>query len=368
MKNRTVVVLHSYLAGREQECAQGLYPRHHLWGIDALAARGWDVRLIDSTPGRSLLARINSRLGGRFGNLEQEARVLRQLRAADVIYAIIAADLFWLVWLRQCGLIRARIVTWFYTPPAPAAAWKPRGWRQSKSFGSGIDAALCLTERAAAHYRAALPYSRVEQLDWGVDTEMFRPGADGVKALSGEPFFLGCGKTERDWPTLIAGVTGSRHRVRLIVPESSLAGQRLPDNVQRYSGPTTAFDDRGISYSRLIDECYAPAAAFLIPLLPSPDNASGFTNLLEAFAMGKPVVMTRTGCLDIDIEAEGVGLYVEPGDPAGWAHALDRLAGDPALVRAMGSRARRLAEERFSYARFGDKLAAFFDQVCPARE
>jgi len=361
MKPRVVVVMHSYLEGREALCEQGLYPRHHLWGLDALAAGGWEVRLVSSAARRSLLGWLGRVTGGRLGNFAQEWGAWRRLGGADVLYVVTTTDLFWLPLLRRCGLIRAKIVAWHYVPPAPAPAWTARGWKQSALIGRGLDGVACLTERAAAHFRRRLPLARVERIDWGVDTAMFRP----VEPPLDGGFFLSCGKTERDLPALIAGVTGTRHQVRLVVPQTSLAGLSLPPNVVHAAGPRTAFDDRGASYPDLIARLYAPAIAFLIPLAPHPNNASGYTNLLEAFAMGKPVVMTRTGCIDLDLEREGAGFYVEPGDPAGWARALDRLAGDPALARAMGVRARRLAERHFSCACFGERLRGFLDRVCP---
>lgn len=363
MKRRTVVVIHSYLEGRQGLCAQGAYPRHHLWGIDALAARGWEVRLVESRKAGPIAHQWGRLTRGRFGHLDQEWRAVRLLRDADVLYAV-TGDLFWLPLCRRSGAIRAKVAAWHYVPPAVGPIWKLRGWQHREFFSRGLDGVLCLTNRATEHFRTRLPRALVERVDWGVDAEMFRPPASGV----GGGFFVSCGKTERDLGALVAGVAGTAHRVQLIVPETHLAGVSLPPNMVRAGGPATGSDDRGPSYAELIERFYAPAIAFLIPLVAHPNNGAGYTNMLEAFAMGKPVVMTRTGCIDIDIEREGVGLYVDPGDPRGWARALDRLVRKPEEASAMGVRARALAEQHFNYRRFGERVCAFLDRLCPMEE
>jgi glycosyltransferase involved in cell wall biosynthesis len=60
------------------------------------------------------------------------------------------------------------------------------------------------------------------------------------------------------------------------------------------------------------------------------------------------------------IEDPASGFLIGRGDAAALAASLVRLAGDPALRRAMGERARRLAEQRFSLTHMLDESEAFF--------
>jgi glycosyltransferase involved in cell wall biosynthesis len=68
--------------------------------------------------------------------------------------------------------------------------------------------------------------------------------------------------------------------------------------------------------------------------------------LVEALAMGTPVVSTRVGGVPEIVEDGGNGLLVEPGDPAAFAAALQTLLGDDEL------RARLRAAAAPSVARF----------------
>jgi hypothetical protein len=69
--------------------------------------------------------------------------------------------------------------------------------------------------------------------------------------------------------------------------------------------------------------------------------------------------MTRAPAFPFDLEREGFGLLVEPGDVAGWCAALRGVA-DPGLRRAMGERARRFAAGGWNYAGFCEALVRTF--------
>jgi glycosyltransferase involved in cell wall biosynthesis len=73
--------------------------------------------------------------------------------------------------------------------------------------------------------------------------------------------------------------------------------------------------------------------------------------------------MTRNPLVDIDLEALGAGILVDPYDVAAWRRALERLIADPSLTREMGRRARRAAEDHLNLRRFAGDLAAVLRTV-----
>jgi len=104
----------------------------------------------------------------------------------------------------------------------------------------------------------------------------------------------------------------------------------------------------------------------LIPLVSARrEEALGLTSLLEAMALARPVVLTRTPGLQelLDVEQEGVGLYVEPGDARGLRAAVQRLVDDPDGAAAMGRRGRALVERHYQLDRMAAELDALFLQV-----
>jgi len=86
----------------------------------------------------------------------------------------------------------------------------------------------------------------------------------------------------------------------------------------------------------------------LFDVVVLPSRAEGLSQaLLEAMALGLPVVASRAGGnLDL-VSHELDGLLVPPREPAAFAAALARLLGDAALRRRLGERGRRTARERF---------------------
>ena len=87
---------------------------------------------------------------------------------------------------------------------------------------------------------------------------------------------------------------------------------------------------------------YAAADAFVLPSLKEPYG----TVYGEAMAFGLPVVGWRAGNLPYLAEHEREGLLLPPGDVAGLARALTRLADDEGLRRRLSEAARRRALAR----------------------
>lgn len=90
--------------------------------------------------------------------------------------------------------------------------------------------------------------------------------------------------------------------------------------------------------------------------------------LIEAAAMGKPVVSTTTPGVT-EIVTNGVnGLVVPPRDVQATAGAIEALLRDPGLRRSCGAAGRRLVEERFDDRRVSERhmqmyRAAWADSV-----
>jgi glycosyltransferase involved in cell wall biosynthesis len=95
---------------------------------------------------------------------------------------------------------------------------------------------------------------------------------------------------------------------------------------------------------------YRPDAADVVNacdalVLPSVHSEDMPLIILDAMALGKPVVSTRLAGIPEEVEHGVTGLLAEPGDPEGLADALELLAGDASLRNRLGQagRARFLA-------------------------
>lgn len=109
-------------------------------------------------------------------------------------------------------------------------------------------------------------------------------------------------------------------------------------------------------------DMFQRALCVAIPL-SMKHSASGLTALLEAMALGMPIVVSDSpGLRDYAIPGE-TALVVPVGDAAAFRAALDRLMTDDALRRRLGEGARRFIERHCSYAAAGAAQAAFIREV-----
>ena len=82
--------------------------------------------------------------------------------------------------------------------------------------------------------------------------------------------------------------------------------------------------------------------------------------VLEAMALGKPVLASRATGHEVLIEHGVDGLLLPPTDPRAWGAALDQLLGDPALAARLGAAAREHARTRFPFTRTVDQTVALY--------
>jgi glycosyltransferase involved in cell wall biosynthesis len=95
-----------------------------------------------------------------------------------------------------------------------------------------------------------------------------------------------------------------------------------------------------------------------------PSRAEGISNaLLEAMAVGLPVVASAvSGNTDV-IEPEVNGLLVEADDPASLAATVLRLLDEPGLRRRLGGEARRTVETRYSIEHVGERYVDLYREL-----
>jgi glycosyltransferase involved in cell wall biosynthesis len=99
----------------------------------------------------------------------------------------------------------------------------------------------------------------------------------------------------------------------------------------------------------VVMDMYTQATIFVLPCVIGPDGArDGIpTVILEAMAMGLPVVSTDLSGIPEAVVHGTTGLLVEPEDPKALADALGQLLDDEELRRRMGLEGRRRVVETF---------------------
>lgn len=140
---------------------------------------------------------------------------------------------------------------------------------------------------------------------------------------------------DRDWDTLIRAFgNDARYTVKLATRRRIPASLRAPNvEIALFSG------------IRKQHELYDWADVIVVPLRPNT-HASGITVMLEAAAVGKPMIVTDVGALQ-DYFPAGEAAYIPPFNPSALRDAVDRLAAAPveALRQAQAAAAGLLSRD-----------------------
>ena len=230
-------------------------------------------------------------------------------------------------------------------------------WRQRmlhRIVSRAADGIVTISEHEAERARELFPHlaSRITFIPLGTDIGYFSPDdtiADGgVLTVGKDPY--------RDYSTLLSAVAMSGLPCTIVTnrPELIAPFQPLPGTVTM----------RTASAQSLREE-YGRARIFALSLSTTSgrNDAVGCSTLVEAMAMGKAIVATKTSTMEAYIEDGVSGVLVPEGDAEAMATAIRELWGDEAKRRRLGEAARRFAVEQLDAERFAGALACFFKSV-----
>ena len=102
-------------------------------------------------------------------------------------------------------------------------------------------------------------------------------------------------------------------------------------------------------------------AAFLV--FPSEWYETFGRTLMEAFALGRPVVASRLGAAAELVTDEETGLLFDPGNAHHLARQVRRLMADPEVCRRLGRQARQVYEERYTSSRNLEMLRRIYQHA-----
>jgi glycosyltransferase involved in cell wall biosynthesis len=212
------------------------------------------------------------------------------------------------------------------------------------------------------------PADRIHVVGWGPDTSfgLFTEIADQNRpAETGTPFVVSTGKASRDVTVLVRALAACGLPGRVLVSpamRSELkASMAVPGNIELVDALPSNADALSFTYGH-VEESLRMADIIAIPL-EHQWAYGGMTELIDAMACAKPVVMTENPMNGVDVEAVGCGLSVGVGHFEGWVEALTTLAGRGPALAEMGRRGRDFCEHGFNQERFGKALLRICEGV-----
>ncbi|MCI0550786.1 MAG: glycosyltransferase family 4 protein [Anaerolineae bacterium] len=192
------------------------------------------------------------------------------------------------------------------------------------------------------------------------DTEFFKPTGD-VAVDTVTPFIMSQGLAKRDYPTLIRAMQKLPHVTCHISAVSAwddfkagYEGMEIPSNVilASYNHPSA------------IKTAFEKCRFVVIPLQADAGMwSAGSTSVVQAEAMGRPVVVTRLPGVAEYIKDGETGLLVKPNDPDAMAEAIDKLWQNPERATEMGKSAQQWVYENFTLQNWVDQFSSLITKV-----
>jgi glycosyltransferase involved in cell wall biosynthesis len=138
-----------------------------------------------------------------------------------------------------------------------------------------------------------------------------------------------------------------------IEPDAELRAVRVPPRHQVVYVP---FSDEPLVFYHLAT----------IAALPSRIEGLSLA-LLEAMALGVPVLASRAGGNPDLITSGETGMLVSPLEPRAWAAALERMLGDPAFTTHLGMAGRAVVRREHTLDRMVERTEAVYREALERR-
>lgn len=320
------------------------FVRDHV--LSLLTGRPYTHYLYDSAPFRRRLAELLEE-GFDLVHLDSLVDLSRYLPAVGSVPAVCVHHNVESELLRR----RSRIVRgWrsaYIRHQADLLAAEERRWAPKAAVN------VMVSDEDAAILRGIAPGCRTVTVPNGVDTDEFSPspspGAErGCVFVGGTSWF----------PNLDAldfwcdEILPSLRALRPDVDAGVWVGQASPEEQAEYRRRA------GVTLTGHVADVrphMRDAAVFVVPL-----RVGGGTRLkiLNAWAMGTPIVSTSVGCEGLEAR-DGENILVAD-TPEAFAAAVHRLLGDPELRRRLGAAGRDTAERVYSWDVIGAEMVRHY--------
>ena len=164
---------------------------------------------------------------------------------------------------------------------------------------------------------------------------------------------------EKDLPTLVLALSQLKAR-HVAVPCVMAGGGRdlnaLREQIDQYQLSDSV---KLLGFRQDVAQLLHACSVFV---LPAPAEPFGLV-LLEAMALGKPVIACDAGGPREIVEHGVTGLLVSPGNPTATSEAIEQLTGDKARAAVMGTAGQKRYQARFTAKVMAERMLEVYTQV-----
>jgi len=219
-------------------------------------------------------------------------------------------------------------------------------WRQSYD---GVDLFLAPSRFLAEQVAHRVSRNKIRVLHNGIDEDAYQPH----QASRGYALYFGRISREKGVPTLLRAYRLAALNMPLVIvgtgPLARELEQKYPE--ARFMGYRSGGELKNI----------VAGAAFVV--VPSEWYENCSMVILEAMALGRPVIGSRIGGIPEQIEDGKTGLLFSSGNIDELAEKMKFLATDTTLRKKMGRAARKKVEQEYSLAEHNRRLLDIYFEL-----
>lgn len=225
-----------------------------------------------------------------------------------------------------------------------------RSWR-------AVQACAVTSEREQRIVEAVAPATPCRTVPNGVDTDYF--AASGAPPVADNLVFTGMLAYRPNWDAVHYLVEEIFPRIRAERPACTLTiVGKGHESLRHLAGP-------GVTFTGVVPDVRPYVEQAAVAVVPLRMGGGTRLKVVEAMAMGKPIVSTALG--SEGIAARDQEHLLTADDPAGFAAAVLRLLSEPALGTRLGHAARGLARHQYSWRRSADLLEDLYGELASTR-
>ena len=273
----------------------------------------------------------------------------------DAIYATSQAGLELVMLLRALRIMRHPVILWQKEPLTSGSLW-------DRLLLKGVDYMLFYSNAimdVSVRNGLANP-AKSQVVHWGADLDFY----DKIMFSAGNvehKGYISTGKEKRDMASIVRAFSATGQPLEIHVAYKAYGDNYLQIlNDLRPSSNVHVNFVNGMIPGELAQKVWT--AKCVVIALQETNYATGLTTLIEAMALGLPVMCTKNPNLPIDVEEEGIGVSLPYYNSDAWEAVIRDFAEHPERLTEMGKKSRLLADLRYNLDNCTKELAKVFMQ------
>ena len=328
---------------------EGIYPSHFLYGAVQMEEAGYKVEFIDV-----------SKKGNTFLRFCKNVFNLKKLKPDVIFIPFFTPNESWICWAKLLRLLKCPVIGISHKTLAVRRREKPYRKLLYSQLAKLFFLSPLNLEKSLQN--GVVRKERTDFLVWGADLDFYDKLSHNTTQYNTIQF-LSTGKENRDFETLIKAFSQTSSKIEVFTaPHAGLTYDYLNFFAGKYENIKAHLIKNEKHTSFDLAKKVVGAYCIVVPVIQnSIGYCVGFSSIVEAMALGKPVIVTENPYHPVDVEEQNIGIKVNSVED--WIKAINYLSGNKEIAEQMGKNARKLVESEFNITACGNQIVETINKL-----